>query len=46
MELKIVYRILRKVSDWTLEGIYSEVYVEGQENVQKDNRLIVYALVY
>ncbi|KAF8882119.1 hypothetical protein BD779DRAFT_1544035 [Infundibulicybe gibba] len=43
MELKLVYRILRKISDWTLAGFYSEVYVEGQENVMKDGPLIVAA---
>ncbi|KAF9059844.1 hypothetical protein BDP27DRAFT_1340522 [Rhodocollybia butyracea] len=33
MELKLVYRALRKVSDWTVTGYYSEVVVEGQENI-------------
>jgi len=33
MPVKIVYRILRKISDWALWGLYSEVSVEGQRNV-------------
>lgn len=33
MELQLVYRILRKISDWTVTGYYSEVLVQGQENV-------------
>ncbi|KAE9392375.1 hypothetical protein BT96DRAFT_1000396 [Gymnopus androsaceus JB14] len=32
MELQLVYRILRKISDWTVAGYYSEVLVLGQEN--------------
>ncbi|KAH6909834.1 hypothetical protein BKA70DRAFT_1274948 [Coprinopsis sp. MPI-PUGE-AT-0042] len=43
MKLQIAYRIPRKVSDWVLEGYYSEVVVEGQENVPKDGPLIVAA---
>ncbi|KAK0495757.1 hypothetical protein EDD18DRAFT_1354256 [Armillaria luteobubalina] len=35
MTLKLVYRILRQLSDWTVDGFYSEVYVEGAENVPK-----------
>ncbi|KAJ7364019.1 glycerol-3-phosphate-1-acyltransferase [Mycena albidolilacea] len=41
MELRLVYRILRKVSDWTLETFYSEVYVDGAENVPKTGPLII-----
>ncbi|KAF9456312.1 hypothetical protein BDZ94DRAFT_1177998 [Collybia nuda] len=41
MELKIVYRVLRKISDWTLGGFYSEVHVEGQENVPRAGPLII-----
>ncbi|KAK0443087.1 glycerol-3-phosphate O-acyltransferase [Desarmillaria tabescens] len=43
MTLKLVYRILRKLSDWTVDGFYSEVYVEGAENVPKDGPLIIAA---
>ncbi len=42
MSLKLVYRILRQLSDWTIDGFYSEVYVEGAENVPKDGPLIMY----
>ncbi|KAF8066653.1 glycerol-3-phosphate-1-acyltransferase [Lyophyllum atratum] len=41
MELKVVYRILRKISDWSVSGFYSEVHVEGQENVRRDGPLII-----
>jgi glycerol-3-phosphate O-acyltransferase / dihydroxyacetone phosphate acyltransferase len=41
MESKIVYRTLRRISQWTLDGFYSEVYVSGEENVPKDGPLIV-----
>ncbi|PPQ84398.1 hypothetical protein CVT25_012497 [Psilocybe cyanescens] len=41
MELKIVYRVLRKISDWTVAGYYSETYVEGQENIPKHGPLII-----
>jgi hypothetical protein len=43
MELKLVYRVLRKISDWSVGGFYSEVHVEGQENVRRDGPLIMYA---
>ncbi|KAK0475829.1 acyltransferase [Armillaria novae-zelandiae] len=39
----LVYRILRQLSDWTVDGFYSEVYVEGAENVPKDGPLIIAA---
>ncbi|KAF8815561.1 hypothetical protein BYT27DRAFT_7193306 [Phlegmacium glaucopus] len=41
MQLKLVYRFLRKISDWTVDGFYSEVYLEGQENVPKEGPLII-----
>lgn len=41
MELKVVYRALRKISDWTVNGYYSEVYVEGQENIPKKGPLVL-----
>ncbi|KAI0360695.1 glycerol-3-phosphate-1-acyltransferase [Trametes cingulata] len=40
MELKLVYRGLRQVSDWALR-FYSEIYVDGQENVPRDGPLII-----
>ena len=40
MELKLVYRTLRQISDWALR-YYSEVYVDGQENVPADGPLIL-----
>jgi glycerol-3-phosphate O-acyltransferase/dihydroxyacetone phosphate acyltransferase len=42
MEIKLVYRWLRKTSDFALEGFYSEVLIEGSENVPKDGPIIVY----
>ncbi|KAL0579986.1 hypothetical protein V5O48_001989 [Marasmius crinis-equi] len=41
VELKIVYRILRKISDWTLAGYYDEVEVYGHENVPQEGPLIL-----
>ncbi|KAJ7494712.1 hypothetical protein B0H11DRAFT_2003083 [Mycena galericulata] len=41
MELRLVYRILRKVSDWALVGFYSEVYIDSRNNVSKDAPLII-----
>ncbi|KAJ7637743.1 hypothetical protein DFH06DRAFT_1219107 [Mycena polygramma] len=42
MELRLVYRILRKVSDWALSNFYSEVYVDlGEQNVPKETPLIM-----
>ncbi|KAM5537073.1 hypothetical protein V8D89_009219 [Ganoderma adspersum] len=40
MELKLVYRGLRQISDWALR-YYSEVYVDGEENVPPDGPLIM-----
>ncbi|KAJ4475579.1 hypothetical protein J3R30DRAFT_569368 [Lentinula aciculospora] len=33
MELQLVYRVLRKISDWTVTGYYSDILVEGSENI-------------
>ncbi|KAF5365541.1 hypothetical protein D9757_010913 [Collybiopsis confluens] len=33
MEFQLVYRILRKISDWAVTGYYSEVLVQGQEHI-------------
>ena len=33
MNDKLVYRSLRKLSAWALDGFYSDVHVSGQENV-------------
>ncbi|KAJ8072586.1 hypothetical protein PM082_016145 [Marasmius tenuissimus] len=41
VELKVVYRILRKISDWTLAGYYDEVEVQGYESVPKDGPIIL-----
>ncbi|KAJ6619729.1 hypothetical protein B0H10DRAFT_1143530 [Mycena sp. CBHHK59/15] len=42
MEIWLVYRILRKISDWTLVAFYSEVYVNpGRQNVPKDAPVII-----
>ena len=40
MELKLVYRGLRQISDWALR-YYSEVHVDGQEYVPPDGPLIM-----
>ncbi len=40
MEPKLVYRGLRQISDWALR-YYSEIYVDGQENVPRDGPLIM-----
>jgi glycerol-3-phosphate O-acyltransferase/dihydroxyacetone phosphate acyltransferase len=47
MELRLVYRILRKISEWALVDFYSEVYVDdGQQTqtirVPKDAPIILY----
>jgi len=42
MELKIVYRAMRKLSGWVVWGWYSEVYIEGSENLLETGPLIVY----
>ena len=48
MELKLVYRTLRKISDWTVTGYYSDCVVQGSENVPETGPLIMYvaAAVY
>ncbi|KAG1724488.1 acyltransferase [Suillus lakei] len=43
MELMIVYRFLRKISDWTMSGFYSEVCITGGENVPRDGPVIIAA---
>ncbi|KII85516.1 hypothetical protein PLICRDRAFT_319211 [Plicaturopsis crispa FD-325 SS-3] len=43
MELKLVYRALRQISEWTVAGYYNEVRVEGAENVPADAPLIIAA---
>ena len=40
MELKLVYRGLRQVSDWALR-FYSDIHVDGEENVPRDGPLIM-----
>ena len=40
-ELKLVYRTLRLISDWALVYFYSDVYVEGIENVDPEGALIL-----
>lgn len=41
MELKLVYRVLRQISEWSVQGFYSEVCVTGKENVEPDGPLII-----
>jgi hypothetical protein len=45
MELKLVYRTLRKISDWAVARFYSEIYVDGIENVPEKTPLIMYVLL-
>jgi len=40
-EPKLAYRTARKVSEWTLGGYYSQVDVEGADNVPKDGPVIM-----
>ncbi|CAL1710965.1 unnamed protein product [Somion occarium] len=42
MPLLLVYRALRKASEW-MQTFYSDVLVEGQENVPNDGPLIIVA---
>ena len=42
MELILMYRWLRQVSTWVTTGYYSEVYIEGAENVPPDVPIIMY----
>ncbi|EIW75552.1 acyltransferase [Coniophora puteana RWD-64-598 SS2] len=39
----LAYRFLRKISDWTLEGFYSDVHVSGREHVPEEGPLIIAA---
>ena len=41
VELKIVYRILRLISDLALVGFYSDVCVRGKEVVERSGPLIL-----
>jgi hypothetical protein len=41
MELLLVYRILVKISEWATNGYYSEIEVAGEDNVPKDDPLIL-----
>ncbi|KAF5360274.1 hypothetical protein D9758_009131 [Tetrapyrgos nigripes] len=41
VELKLVYRFLRRVSDWTTDGYYADVQVIGSENIPKDHPIII-----
>lgn len=41
VELRLVYRTLRLISDWALEYFYSDFYVEGVENVDERGALIL-----
>ncbi|THU82281.1 hypothetical protein K435DRAFT_972013 [Dendrothele bispora CBS 962.96] len=41
VELKLVYRFLRKVSDWTIAGYYADVLVVGSENIPKDCPVVI-----
>lgn len=40
MNLKLVYRALRRISLWSME-YYSDVHVEGQEHVLEAGPLIM-----
>lgn len=42
MGYKLVYRSLRKMAKWALDGFYSEVYVSGQENVPTTGPVLMY----
>ncbi|KAJ6513275.1 hypothetical protein C8R45DRAFT_963074 [Mycena sanguinolenta] len=41
MELRLVYRMLRKASDWALVTFYAEAYVDTHNNVPKEAPLII-----
>lgn len=41
MNLHLVYRVLYRISVWSIYGFYSEVYIEGEENVPEDGPIIV-----
>lgn len=44
MQLKLVYRFLRKILDWMVDGFYSEVYLEAQQHVTEDLSSCVFIL--
>ena len=44
MELLLVYRILVKISEWAINGYYSEIEVAGEDDVPKDDPLILYVV--
>jgi len=35
--------IYRAISDWTLDQFYSEVYIDGRDNIPCDGPVIMYA---
>lgn len=35
------HRILRKAGEWTMNGFFKEIQVQGQENVPEDGPLVV-----
>ncbi|KIM81281.1 hypothetical protein PILCRDRAFT_89247 [Piloderma croceum F 1598] len=41
MDPTLVYRTLRQLSQWTISGFYSDVHIEGANNVPKDGPLIL-----
>ncbi|CAA7257510.1 unnamed protein product [Cyclocybe aegerita] len=41
MELRLVFRALRKISDWVVDGYYSETLVEGRDHVPVTGPLII-----
>ncbi|TFY76611.1 hypothetical protein EWM64_g7401 [Hericium alpestre] len=43
MQLMLVYRFLRQISEWTLSDFYTEVYVKGTENVPLDGPVLLLA---
>ena len=43
-ELKLIYRILRLISDWALLGFFADVCVIGAENVPSDGALILLSI--
>ncbi|KAH8825566.1 acyltransferase [Flagelloscypha sp. PMI_526] len=43
MEVKLVYRFLRQISVWSVEGLYSQHQVDGAENIPRDAPLVLAA---
>lgn len=35
------HRILRKAGEWTMNGFFKEIQVQGQENVPEEGPLVV-----